>query len=69
LRLICIINKNEKFNDVQLKKIEWVRTNIKNVRIIIMDTDIAWNLFKQAVSQKWILDKVEIKYNQYKIKT
>lgn len=60
-------NKNGKFNDTQLKKIGWVKTNIKNVRIIIMDGNIAWELFKHAVSQDWILDKVEIKYNQYKI--
>jgi hypothetical protein len=60
-------NRNGKFNDTQLKKIEWVKTNVKDVRIIIMDNNVAWQLFKQAVSQDWILDKVEIKHNQYKI--
>ena len=60
-------NLNGKLNDTQFKKIEWVKTNVKNVNIIIIDTDIAWQLFKQAVSQDWILDKVKIKYNQYKI--
>ena len=56
-----------KTNHTQLKKIEWIKTNIKNVSIIIMDKKEAWSLFKQAILQDWIFDNVKIKYNKYEI--
>ena len=60
--------RNGVFSDEQWKKIQWVDCNIKPVEVIVIDKDDAFNLFVQAISTKFVLDKVEIKKRQYKIK-
>ncbi len=53
-------------NKNQWEKIQWVNANIKKVEIIIPNKKTTFSLFKQAIINKFILDKIEIKNNQYK---
>lgn len=55
------------YSNEQWKKIQWVDGNVKPVEIIVIDKDDAFNLFVQAISTKFVLDKVEIHKRQYKI--
>jgi len=60
-------NGKGKLTDIQWKKIQWVRKNIKSVKVIVIKKQDALNLFKQAIKEGLVLDKVEIKNSQYKI--
>lgn len=55
------------YSDNQWKKIQWTSKNVKKVDIVVLNKKQAFNLFSQAINDNFVLDKVEIKNNQYKI--
>jgi hypothetical protein len=55
------------YSDNQWKKIQWTSENIKKVDVVVINKKDAFNLFVQAINSKFVLDKIEIKNNQYKI--
>lgn len=58
---------NGSYSDEQWKKIQWINENIKPVEVVVIERNEAFNLFVQAISDKFVLDNVEIKKRQYKI--
>lgn len=55
------------YSDEQWKKINWINENIKTVDVVVLEKNEAFNLFVQAISDKFVLDNVEIHKRQYKI--
>ena len=60
---------NGDYSDEQWKKIQWINENKKPVEIIVLEKKEAFNLFVQAINDKFVLDNVEIHKKQYKIIT
>lgn len=56
------------YSDEQWNKIQWIDKNTKPVEVVVLDKNEAFDLFVQAINSKFVLDKVEIKKRQYKIR-